>query len=128
MLKNYIWFAAGQKKPADDVLAQKQRPIGKLLEEITEMKESKRNTPFFNHLSAIAEGIGAVGWVNVSPTPAPHVKEMHEASMFFVNRVRTEHKTNPVHSEWAKSWSEVLDSLQKYVRQHHTTGLVNSLF
>jgi hypothetical protein len=65
LLKNYVWFAAGQTKPSDDVLQQKQKPIGKLLEEISEMKESKRNTPHFNHLSAIAEGIGAVGWVNV---------------------------------------------------------------
>lgn len=65
LLKNYIWFAAGQKRPSDEVLAQKQTPIGKLLAEINEMKESKRNTPFFNHLSAVAEGINAVSWVNV---------------------------------------------------------------
>ncbi|KAI6191755.1 Adenylyl cyclase-associated protein [Aphelenchoides bicaudatus] len=123
LLKNYIWFAAGQAKPTDDVLQQKQKPIGKLLEEIGEMKESKRNTQFFNHLSAIAEGINAVSWINVSPTPAPFVKESLDASMFFVNRVRSEHKTNQLHSDWAKGWIDVLESMQKYIRQHHTTGL-----
>jgi hypothetical protein len=51
--------------PSQDVLAQKQKPIGKLLEEIAELKESKRNTPQFNHLSAIAEGINAIGWINI---------------------------------------------------------------
>lgn len=57
LLRNYIWFAAGQKPPASEIVAQKQKPIVKLLEEIAEMKESKRNTQFFNHLSAIAEGM-----------------------------------------------------------------------
>lgn len=65
LLKNYIWFASGQKKPSDNVIGEKQKPIGKLLEEISEMKESKRNTPFFNHLSAVAEGINAISWINV---------------------------------------------------------------
>jgi hypothetical protein len=65
LLKNYIWFASGQKKPHDSVIGEKQKPIGKLLDEISEMKESKRNTPFFNHLSAIAEGINAITWINV---------------------------------------------------------------
>lgn len=28
------------------------------------------------------------------------------------------------HVEWAKAWVETLSELQKYVKQHHTTGLV----
>ncbi|VDO76916.1 unnamed protein product, partial [Onchocerca flexuosa] len=49
---------------------------------------------------------------------------MSEASMFFVNRVLKEHKDDKKHTEWAKSWSDILNALQKYVRQVHTTGLV----
>lgn len=44
--------------------------------------------------------------------------------MFFVNRVRTEHKGKDLHSDWTKAWIELFNALQKYVKQVHTTGLV----
>jgi adenylyl cyclase-associated protein len=122
--RDFIWHAAGQKEPNAQGLKEKVSHIVKQLEEIAAYKESKRNTPFFNHLSAVAEGIQAVGWITVKPTPAPFVKEMFDASMFYVNRVRTEFKSNAVHSDWAKAWCEIFTGLQKYVRQEHTTGLV----
>ncbi|KAI6205327.1 Adenylyl cyclase-associated protein [Aphelenchoides besseyi] len=123
LLRNHIWFAAGQKAPAEDVLNKKLEPMAKLIQEIGELKESRRNTPFFNHLSAIAEGIPAISWIN-TPKPAPYIKEMLDASMFFVNRVRVEHKTDQKHTDWTKGWCEFMNSLHNYVRQVHTTGLV----
>ncbi|KAI6173525.1 Adenylyl cyclase-associated protein [Aphelenchoides besseyi] len=113
LLRNHIWFAAGQKAPTEDVLNKKLEPMIKLMQEIGELKESRRNTPFFNHLSAIAEGIPAISWINITPTPAPFIKEMLDASMFFVNRVRTEHKNDQTHTDWTKGWCEVMNSLQK---------------
>lgn len=37
-------------------------PIQKSLSGIVEIKEKNRPNPFFNHLSAVAEGIPALGW------------------------------------------------------------------
>ncbi|MCP9257264.1 Adenylyl cyclase-associated protein [Dirofilaria immitis] len=122
--RNFIWFAAGQKEPSTNDLQAKLQPLVKMMEDLSTFKESKRNTPFFNHISAASEGIQALGWITVKPTPAPFIKDMFEASMFFVNRVLKEHKDDKIHAEWAKSWSEVLNALQNYVRQVHTTGLV----
>ncbi|VBB28639.1 unnamed protein product [Acanthocheilonema viteae] len=122
--RNFIWLAAGQKEPSNKELQAKLNPLVKLMEDLSIFKESKRNTPFFNHISAASEGIQALGWLTVKPTPAPFIKDMFEASMFFVNRVLKEWKDNKIHTEWAKSWSDVLNALQKYVRQVHTTGLV----
>lgn len=75
----------------------------------------------------MAEGISAIGWVTVSPTPAPYVKEMCDSAQFYTNKVLMAFKDNANmqhHMEWAKGFIVFLTELQKYVRQHHTTGLV----
>lgn len=63
--RNFIWNAAGQKEPSATELTEKLGALVKLLEEIGALKESKRNTPHFNHLSAVSEGIQALGWLTV---------------------------------------------------------------
>ena len=86
---------------------------------------SNRKSPFFNHLSAISEGIPALGWILVAPTPAPHIKEMSDAAQFYANRVLKDFKEkDPIHAEWVKQWIKVLGELHAYVKQYHTTGLV----
>lgn len=55
-------------------------------------KEKNRASPLFNHLSTISESIGALGWIAVSPAPAPYVKEMSDSGQFFSNRVLKEYK------------------------------------
>lgn len=123
--RNFLWSAAGQKEVPAGELPAKLSPIVKQMEEISTLRESKRNTPQFNHLSAVSEGIQALGWVTVKPTPAPFIKDMYEAAMFFVNRVLKEHKDgDKVHTEWTKAWTDILNSLQAFVKQVHTTGLV----
>jgi len=85
---------------------------------------NNRKSPLFNHLSAISEGIPALGWILVSPTPAPHIKEMSDAAQFYANRVLKEFKEkDPTHVEWVKQWIKVLNELHAYVKQYHTTGL-----
>lgn len=76
-------------------------------------------------MCAIAEGIAALGWVTVSPTPAPYINGMTEASQFYINKVLIAYKNkDQSHVDWAKTWIEFLNQLQKYVRKNHTTGLV----
>jgi adenylyl cyclase-associated protein len=123
-LRNYIWFAAGTSEPSVEVIKSKLQPLQQLIEEIGSFKDSKRNTDHFNHLSSVSEGLPAVFWVSVKPTPAPFVKEAFEASMFYVNRVRKDYKGKAEHEDWVKAWIEIFNELQKYVRQVHTTGIV----
>ncbi|VDO74000.1 unnamed protein product [Onchocerca flexuosa] len=63
--RNFIWLAAGQKEPSANELQAKLQPLVKLMEDLSTFKESKRNTPFFNHISAVSEGIQALGWLTV---------------------------------------------------------------
>ncbi|XP_034947836.1 adenylyl cyclase-associated protein 1 isoform X2 [Chelonus insularis] len=100
-------------------------PTSSQIQLIQEFREKNRGSTFFNHLSAISESIPALGWVAVSPTPAPYVKEMSDAGQFYTNRVLKDWKEkDKTHVEWCKAWVQTLAELQKYVRQHHTTGLV----
>jgi len=62
-------------------------PMSTQIQQIQDFREKNRGSPFFNHLSAISESIPALGWVAVSPTPAPYVKEMNDAGQFYTNRV-----------------------------------------
>jgi len=66
-----------------------------------------------------------LGWINMAPTPAPFVKEMCDASMFYTNRVLKDWKDkSKAHVEWTKAWVQTLSGLAGFVKQHHTTGLV----
>lgn len=100
-------------------------PLSSQIQAIQEYREKNRGSQYFNHLSAISESIPALGWVAVTPTPAPYVKEMNDAGQFYTNRVLKDWKEkDKTHVEWCKNWVQTLTDLQKYIRQYHTTGLV----
>lgn len=121
----YVSLAAASSRPADSRQQELLKPTSEQIATIQEFREKNRVSPFFNHLSAISESIPALGWVCVAPTPGPHVKEMNDAGQFYTNRVLKDWKDKDAkHVEWARSWCQTLSELQKYVRQHHTTGLV----
>ena len=89
------------------------------------MSDLSFRSDYFNHLSALSEAIPALGWVTVSPAPAPFILEMNHAGQFYTNRVLKDWKEKShVHVEWVKSWLQTLTELQSYVKQFHTTGLV----
>ncbi|KAL6421429.1 hypothetical protein ACFW04_013887 [Cataglyphis niger] len=122
----FVQTAANRSAPANQseqisLLA----PMSMQIQQIQEFRERNRGSPFFNHLSAISESIPALGWVAVSPTPAPYIKEMNDAGQFYTNRVLKDWKEkDKMHIDWCKAWIQTLTDLQQYVRQHHTTGLV----
>eukprot|EP00732_Lithocolla_globosa_P003357 Lithocolla_globosa_v1_NODE_2649_length_1920_cov_123.360858.p1 type:complete len:577 gc:universal NODE_2649_length_1920_cov_123.360858:1870-140(-) len=84
----------------------------------------RKQREFDNHMTALAEGIPAIGWVMVPDKPSPHVTAMKEASDFYINRVVKDWKEKDVnHKEWAQAFSKLLTELALYVRKYHTTGL-----
>ncbi|XP_012220728.2 adenylyl cyclase-associated protein 1 isoform X1 [Linepithema humile] len=101
-------------------------PMSVVISKIQHFREEKRClTNFFNHLSAVSESIPALGWVAMSPAPAPFVKEMNDAGQFYTNRVLKDWKEkDKIHVDWCKAWVQTLTDLQQYIRQYHTTGLV----
>jgi adenylyl cyclase-associated protein len=118
-------LASKVKKPSQEDLNDILKSTGSLIAKVEEFKQKNRAHNLFNHLASISESIPALGWVAVSPTPGPYVKEMIDAAQFYTNKVLVAYKDkNKLHVEWAQSWLEFLKNLQTYIRQVHTTGLV----
>lgn len=121
----YVTLASTSSRPADGRIPELLKPTSDQIAAIQDFREKNRVSPLFNHLSAISESIPALGWVCVSPTPGPHVKEMNDAGQFYTNRVLKDWKEkDATHVEWARAWVQTLTDLQQYIKQYHTTGLV----
>lgn len=121
----YIKMASESAAPDQSTLQSLLKPTSDQIMAIQTFREKHRTSKFFNHLSAISESIPALGWVCVSPTPGPHVKEMNDAGQFYTNRVLKEWKEkDATHVDWCRSWIQTLTELQQYIKQYHTTGLV----
>ncbi|XP_018564064.1 adenylyl cyclase-associated protein 1 [Anoplophora glabripennis] len=121
----YIQLASESAQPSQNEIISFLKPTSDKISAIQNYREKHRSSPFFNHLSAISEGISALGWVTIATAPAPYVKEMNDASQFYTNRVLKEWKEkDKKHAEWVKAWVEILNDLYSFVKQHHTTGLI----
>jgi len=120
----FLQVAADSKKPKDDVFTQLLKPTSDLIAEIVTIKDKNRTSKFFNHLSTIAEGVGALGWVCVSPTPGPHVADMKGGAMFYSNKILTEFKgKNQTQVDFVTHFVGFLTDLQTFIKKNHTTGL-----
>jgi adenylyl cyclase-associated protein len=75
-----------------DVMSKTVKPLGDMVNAVIAFCEKRRASKFFNHLMTVKEGIGCVGWVSVSPKPAPYVKECGDQALFYANRVIKEYK------------------------------------
>ncbi|KNE67855.1 hypothetical protein AMAG_12572 [Allomyces macrogynus ATCC 38327] len=126
--RTLILVASRAAKPAswptsaDSQLAIK--TLRECIEQTVTIKEKTRSSPFFAHLSAIADGVPALGWVVVAPKPGPYINEMRDAAQFYLNRVAREYRDKDPHQiEWGKAFTATLNALNKYVMEWHTTGL-----
>jgi len=123
--REFLRIVSKSQQPNPTSLGELLKPTGDCIDEIQAYREKMRRCDFFNHLSALSEAVSALGWVTISPAPAPFVQEMNHAGQFYTNRVLKDWKEkNHVHVEWVKSWLQTLTELQAYVKQFHTTGLV----
>lgn len=121
----YIKLASEFAQPSQNEIMNLLKPTSDKISAIQNYREKHRSSTFFNHLSAISESLPALGWVTVTPTPAPYIKEMSDAGQFYTNRVLKEWKEkDKKHIDWVKAWMQTLSDLQAFVKQHFTTGLV----
>ncbi|KAF7256426.1 hypothetical protein EG68_06826 [Paragonimus skrjabini miyazakii] len=113
--RKLLELAAEHSKPSESQLADFIKTCGGPINAVVQFKDQKRSSPLFNHISAVAESVLALGWINVSPTPAPYVKSMQDAAQFFTNRVIKDYKdTNPDHVAWTKALMSVWTHLHDY--------------
>lgn len=65
--------------------------LHKASDSINNIRESNRASPLFNHLSAVSEGIVALGWFFESK-PADFVSEVQGGVEYYGNKVLTGYK------------------------------------
>ncbi|XP_003416506.2 adenylyl cyclase-associated protein 2 [Loxodonta africana] len=120
----FLLMASQYQQPQEHDVAALLKPISEKIQEIQTFRERNRGSSMFNHLSAVSESIPALGWIAVSPKPGPYVKEMNDAATFYTNRVLKDYKHSDLrHVDWVKSYLNIWNELQAYIKEHHTTGL-----
>ena len=63
--RTFLADAVGRTKPDDATLQKMLAPTSEAIMALTNFREQQRRSTHFNHLSAISESIGALGWVTV---------------------------------------------------------------
>lgn len=127
--RSLVKLASSCSKPSGGVsspiFANLLKPLQESLMAVTDVREKNRSERvLFNHLSAVSEGIPAVGWVAVEPKPGPFVGEMKDSAQFYTNRVIKEFKDkDKTHVEWCRAFIKIFDALKDYIMKTHTTGL-----
>ncbi len=59
---------------------------------VGDIREANRASPFFTHLSAVSEGIGALAWITIDPKPVAYIQEVQQQAEFYGNRVLKEYR------------------------------------
>ncbi|KAH7340970.1 adenylate cyclase associated N terminal-domain-containing protein [Rhizoctonia solani] len=124
-LRDLIQCAAVSAKPSDAAFMTMLGPLQADITAVNSIKDKyRKERDFGNHFSTLSEGVPAVGWVTISPKPAPYVGDMRDSATFYANRILKDFKDkDQKHVQWARAFLELLDELKKYVIEHHTTGL-----
>ncbi|KAK2861270.1 hypothetical protein FQN49_004378 [Arthroderma sp. PD_2] len=92
-------------------------------DEINNIRESNRPSPFFNHLSAVAEGVVALGWF-FETRPATFVTDTLGGAQFYGNRVLNEYKDkDKTHVEYIQAYYQIYKSLIDYIKEYYPRGV-----
>eukprot|EP01088_Endostelium_zonatum_P000873 TRINITY_DN11133_c0_g1_i1.p1 TRINITY_DN11133_c0_g1~~TRINITY_DN11133_c0_g1_i1.p1 ORF type:complete len:499 (+),score=160.06 TRINITY_DN11133_c0_g1_i1:82-1578(+) len=124
--RNFLDIASQSKKPADAEFAKLLQSTSQAISDVQKVNTKGKGHPKFNYLNTLAEGIAALGWVAVTPAPAPFVDEARASSEFYSNKILMEFKNKEggdLHRNWVHAINEFLKELKNYVKQYHTTGV-----
>lgn len=71
-----------------DELSKLFKPLMEVISEVVQIKDKNfKDRDFSNYTAAVNEGVGAFGWIGVSPAPAPFVQSAGEGAQFYTNRI-----------------------------------------
>ncbi|CAD6197962.1 unnamed protein product [Caenorhabditis auriculariae] len=122
-LQIFLDQVSERTKPTNEELEKMLAPLGSALDSVETFKSQNRRSQFYDHLSAVSEGVAAARWVTQN-LPGPFVKDMAEASAYYLNRVLKEYKNKEeIHVIWAQLWKQLLGEMHEDVMQNHRTGI-----
>jgi len=124
--KKFLLITTQSKKPGSDgaQLMELLKPLQEQIQEMSNLRDENRASPYFNHLSAISESIGVLAWVTIDAKPHKHIEEMYGAAQYWGNRVLKEYKEkDPKQVEWVQAYYQIFKDLIEYVQQNFSQGL-----
>ncbi|QSL65577.1 hypothetical protein MERGE_002890 [Pneumocystis wakefieldiae] len=97
-------------------------PLQNKMDKVISIRNRNRGSEVFNHLSMVSEGIVALGWIAVEPTPVLYIGDMKDSAQFYANRILKEKES--VHTKWVYSFINLLTELQSYVKTYYNSGFL----
>ncbi|OAF66785.1 Adenylyl cyclase-associated protein [Intoshia linei] len=125
-IRKVISLAEKIKKPTEIQFAEILKPLAQQIGDTQAFRNDNRKNVSENYFAAISESIPAFAWVQVTPTPGPHINGMCDAAQYYTNRILVDSKKkNDTDSIiWTQLWIDFLKNMALYVKKIHTTGLV----
>lgn len=74
-------------KPTQSMLENMLKPVSDAITAVMEMQLSNRFDPMYTHLTAVADGIRMLAWINIQLRPFMCVEESLESAQFFGNKI-----------------------------------------
>ncbi|OJJ35219.1 hypothetical protein ASPWEDRAFT_109477 [Aspergillus wentii DTO 134E9] len=120
--RTYLYVSTKAKKPEPQP-PELMTELHNASDTIDTIRESNRPSPLFNHLSAVAEGIVALGWF-FETKPADFVSEIVGGIQYYGNKVLKDYKEkDQTHVQYIQAYYQIFKSLAAYLRKHYPKGL-----
>ncbi|WEW55896.1 suppressor of rasval19 [Emydomyces testavorans] len=120
--RKYLLVSTKAKKP-DPQPPELLTELHRASDEINSIRESHRPSPFFNHLSAVSEGVMSMGWF-FENRPAEFVTEVLGGAQFYGNRVLSEYKEkDKTHVAYIQAYYNIFKSLIAYIKEYYPRGV-----
>ena len=88
--RTYLYVTTKAKKPSPEP-PELLTELHTCTDTVDELRQRNRESPLFTHLSAIQEGIPALGWI-VNTRPADFVKDIRGGAEYFGNKILNQYK------------------------------------
>ncbi|KAA8651837.1 hypothetical protein EYZ11_004363 [Aspergillus tanneri] len=120
--RTYLYVSTKARKPEPQP-PELMTELHNASDNINMIRESNRPSPLFNHLSAVAEGIVALGWF-FEKKPAAFVSEIVGGIEYYGNKVLKDYKDKDrTHIQYIQAYYQIFKSLAAYLKQHYPKGL-----
>ena len=130
-MRSFIDMASQCFKPGE--MSEQQALAKPMIDQIRKAgscKNDARRTPTEYHWNSFTEALSSsLSWTLTSGVPGvpPPYKAIQECAidgaMFYVNKVRKEHKGEAAHDTWVKSLLQMLNAIRDYAKEFHKAGL-----
>ena len=124
--QDFISFIVKRNKIEPSNISLYLKPTSDKIAEIEDIRNTRRQSEHFNHFSTVSESLPVLGWVTLTSEVTDFVAEMKNCGKFYSNRVLQQWKgKDQKHCQWVSEWMELLDMLEKYVKQFFPHGVTS---